>query len=127
MAYLHKGDYIATTVFSAYPCQQDEVYVAGLNEGDLLISSKPEFLQNSNGYVAIDDRYVELQWIRNGNTEKELHIMWKNDCGIIAQEAQDVTVHSIDSERPFELSAIAVIAFGCFVIMVTKKVFYAKK
>jgi hypothetical protein len=127
MAYLHKGDYIATMEFSAYPCQQDEVYVAGLNEGDLLISSKPEFLQNGNGYVAIDDRYVELQWIRDGALAKEFHLIWKNDCGIIMQEAQNVKVLPENQPQALELSAIAVIAFGCFVIMATKRIFYAKK
>lgn len=127
MAYLHNGDNIATTVFSAYPCQRDEVYVAGLNEGDLLISSKPEFLQNANGYVAIDDRYVELQWIRNGTLAKEFHITWKNDCDIVAQEVQNNSIPTEIADRPFDLLAMTVFAFGCFVIIATKKVFYAKK
>lgn len=129
MAYLHKGDHIATSFFSAYPCHQDEVYVAGLNDGDLLISSKPEFLQNGNGYVAIDDRYVKLQWIRNGNLEKEFTIVWKNDCGIVAQEAQEIHAQSLNNPHSLEVSAFAfaVIAFGCIAIIATKKVFYAKK
>lgn len=127
MAYLHKGDYIATMEFSAYPCKQDEVYVAGLNDGDLLVSSRPEFLQNGNGYVAIDDRYGELQWIRNGMIAKEFHLVWKNDCAIIAQEAQNVNVMPENQPQPLELSAIAVIAFGCSAIMAAKRVFDAKK
>jgi hypothetical protein len=81
MAFLHKGDLLPTSVFNFYPCDVDAIFLAGLKEGDVLISMRPEFFQNANGYLAIDDRFTSLQILRKGIPVQTMNLTWNTQCG----------------------------------------------
>lgn len=74
-----------TNIAYEYPCENDELVLKGLKEGELLISYNPSYIQNTNGtLVGIDSRFTKF-YVLNRNKEviNTLEISWKNDCETI--------------------------------------------
>ena len=82
-----------TNIAYEYPCENDELILKGLKEGELFISYNPNYIQNSNGVlVGIDSRFTKFYIL---NSKKEvidtLELTWRNDCEeIIVNEQVDI-------------------------------------
>ncbi len=82
-----------TNIAYEYPCENDELVLKGLKEGELFISYNPNYIQNSNGVlVGIDSRFTKFYIL---NSKKEvidtLELTWRNDCEeIIVNEQVDI-------------------------------------
>lgn len=124
MAYLHTGDYQATTSFSYYPCETESVYIAGLKSDEVLLSSSPYFQQNADGYLAIDDRFTKLYILKNGMLSQRLDLQWKTGCTTLAIEEQAPS-QLIEKSLPSQ-PWLAVIAMGILTILVARMVFHEK-
>ena len=82
-----------TNIAYEYPCENDELILKGLKEGELFISYNPNYIQNSNGVlVGIDSRFTKFYIL---NSKKEvidtLELTWRNDCEeIIVNEQVEI-------------------------------------
>lgn len=85
-----------TNIAYEYPCENDELILKGLKEGELLISYNPRYIQNSNGtLVGIDSRFTKF-YILNSKKEviNTLELTWKNDCETITINDQIEISHN---------------------------------
>jgi len=81
-----------TNIAYEYPCENDELVLKGLKEGELLISYNPSYIQNSNGtLVGIDSRFTKFYILNNKKKViNTLELTWKNDCDAITLNEQTV-------------------------------------
>lgn len=65
-----------------YPCIYEDIYIIGLEEGEVLVSYNPGFMQNSNGLViGIDSRFTHFYIVQsNESIIKSLHLNWIKNC-----------------------------------------------
>jgi hypothetical protein len=121
MAFLHNGSLLPTTVFSFYPCNVDSIFLAGMREGDTLISIRPEFFQNANGYVAIDDRFTSLQVMRDGIAVQILNLTWHTDC--VSQVLDTSDPPFVSDRNTYGFGWILVIGAGVLTIAILRRFF----
>jgi len=79
-----------TNIAYEYPCEDHELILKGLKEGELLISYNPSYIQNSNGIlVGIDSRFTKF-YILNNSKEviNTLELTWENNCEVITTNEQ---------------------------------------
>jgi len=78
--YNTNGDLI--NIAYEYPCVYEDIYILGLEEGEVLVSYSPSFMQNSNGLIiGIDSRFTHFYIVQsNESIIKSLRLNWINDC-----------------------------------------------
>ncbi len=125
MAYLHTGDYQATTSFSYYPCETDSLFVIGLQSDETILSADPFYQQNADGYLAIDDRFSTLYILKNGVLTQRFDLQWKTGCATeaIVEQTPDLQLERTFPSQPW----LTVIAAGILTILVARRVFHAEK
>lgn len=124
MAYLHTGDYQATTGFSYYPCETDSVFIIGLQPDEMILSTDPFFQQNADGYLAIDDRFSTLYIMKNGVSTRRFDLRWETGCATEAKVEQSPVQHLGQTfpSQPW----LAIVAAGILTILVARRVFRAE-
>jgi len=86
MANFYNADNIIIDTVFEYPCLYKDIYILGLNEGEVLISYNPQFMQNTNGMViGIDSRFKQFYIVNSDNSIlKSLKLIWNSNCSDIS-------------------------------------------
>lgn len=89
MANFYNADNIIIDTVFEYPCLYEDIYILGLNEGEVLISYNPQFMQNTNGMViGVDSRFTQFYIVKSDNSiSKSLKLNWNNDCSNISNSS----------------------------------------
>lgn len=89
MANFYNADNIIIDTVFEYPCLYEDIYILGLNEGEVLISYNPQFMQNTNGMViGIDSRFTQFYIVKSDNSIlKSLKLNWRSDCSNISNSS----------------------------------------
>lgn len=101
-----------------YPCVYEDIYILGLEEGEILISYNPSFMQNTNGIlIGVDSRFSHFYIVnRNESIVKSLRLNWVTDC----TEEIKLPIRNINN-IPIIISGIGIICLIIYLLLKRRK------
>ena len=80
--YFHKGDYIPTTTFTAFPCKHSEVYVSGLDENNVYLEDRRglRLYHDEQVFLCTDNTLFSVYTLEDNTYIEDIRINWDTNC-----------------------------------------------